>query len=498
MSRRCSRRTALKMMAATAAGASLPWLRSPSARAQSNDVPLRILFIEAGPGCRRGTFEPTVPGSFYVSADRAESSWAFRDVMAPLAPYRDRATLFQGLDMLSARADPSSPANAHIDGATHMLTGDSRYQGSSGIGNGPSIDQFIAQQLAQQGAGTKLQSFEVMATNNASANATTAMGNAYSAPGQQVPFITFVPDAWQRLFSEPLANDDQAQALLANRRSLVHTFVRGEYDRLLTKVSPEDREKLSQMRDYRSDLFRSASVVNNRAANRPAESSIMQPWSQLTEGYQKGTLANPTWKVHAELMGKLAAAALHTDTTRVVNLSLEVPPDYQVGYVGGTFGASDLHDLDHKVSGDKPQINDAGGQAVIDKSHNLMYQQVGLVLDELARLKETDGKSLLDHTVVVIVSHIADGTHDLTRLPWIVFGDAHGYLKTGQYVRFAPMEIVNNRPIPPDNRDIPYQFVGESRAHNDLFVTLANAMGIGISTFGNAQVCKGPIAQMVA
>ena len=39
---------------------------------------------------------------------------------------------------------------------------------------------------------------------------------------------------------------------------------------------------------------------------------------------------------------------------------------------------------------------------------------------------------------------------------------------------------------------------GKDPAHNDLFVTLANYMGIPITTFGNPKVCKGPLAGLTA
>jgi hypothetical protein len=35
-------------------------------------------------------------------------------------------------------------------------------------------------------------------------------------------------------------------------------------------------------------------------------------------------------------------------------------------------------------------------------------------------------------------------------------------------------------------------------AHNDLFVSLANMMDVQTSTFGNAAVCKGPLAGLAS
>lgn len=498
---RCTRRAALQLLAATAASAGLPgltWLRTPGARAQAAQVPLRILFVEAGYGCRRGTFEPNVGGSLYVASDTVETNWAFRDSMAPLSPYRDRTTLFQGLDMLSARIDPSKPANAHIHGATHMLTADDRYMGSDAIGSGPSIDQLIAQELAKASVATRLQSLGLAATDGSGEYSRTKVFDSYSAPGQKVPFITHAPDAWDHIFAEPLSGDTQAQADAAARKAYVHNFVRGQYDRLLSQVSAEDRAKLSQMRDYHNDLNKAISTLNDRAANRPAQDSILGPLSGLDEGYARGSLSNRTWKTHCEVMSKLAAAALHTDTTRVVNLSFQEAPDYEIDYTPGAYGSTTQHDLTHQVSGDKPTLTDAAAAAVIDRGHTRIYERVRFLLDELASLQETDGQSLLDHTLVLVYSHIAEGSHDLTRLPWLVIGNAHGYLKTGQYIRFRPWDYRQNKAVAPDDGAFPYQWNGQGRAHNDLFITIANAMGVGITSFGNTSISTGPIAQMLA
>ena len=138
------RRDILKLLGASSVGAMLPWLSSRSADAQASDVPLRILFLELGHGARRGTWEPTVAGPTDPASTQVVSDWSFRGPMTALAPYKDRITLFQNLDMVSVRADPSSPANAHENGGTHMLVADDRYNGTGDLGGGVSIDQLIA------------------------------------------------------------------------------------------------------------------------------------------------------------------------------------------------------------------------------------------------------------------------------------------------------------------------------------------------------------------
>ena len=130
------------------------------------------------------------------------------------------------------------------------------------------------------------------------------------------------------------------------------------------------------------------------------------------------------------------------------------------------------------------------------------YDMLAQFLGELDSLPETDGGTMLDHTLIVVHSHIAEGSHDVTRLPWLVIGDAQGALKTGQYIRFPithkddPNQI-GQLDYPQDSSSRIYNYRG--RPHNDLIVTLAQAMGVSVSTFGKSlPESKGAIAEMLA
>ena len=98
-----------------------------------------------------------------------------------------------------------------------------------------------------------------------------------------------------------------------------------------------------------------------------------------------------------------------------------------------------------------------------------MYAKVAFILDQLASLPESDGQTLLDHTLVFVYSHIGEGSHDLSRLPWMVIGDAHGYLKMGQYIRCPIFDPGSGQITTDDKGSRKWNVRG--RAHNDLFVT---------------------------
>lgn len=468
-----SRRNVLRALGASSVGAALvPWIRSPAARAAPEDVPLRIVFISADTGMLAGSWEPTGPGG--VGAP-SRFDFDLGRLMEPLAPYKERMILFENLDMVSTHSDPTGAGNAHQKGSTHALVAD--YRSGPDLGGNVSIDQYIAQQLNDPEPLTYLPSLEVCGTSYKIPGSL-----SYSGPGQQVPILRDCPEVWSRLFPFPLGDAEQ----LAQRRTSAFDFIKGEHERLLARLPAAERTKLQQHLDERHELHQRLFLQSSRAANRPPE-SIIDPYDELNVVYGSSPQERlDNFNVISELNLRLVAAGLHTDTMRVATVTLSHVPDLAMGFSSGDFGANDWHGLDHMVSGENPELSEPAARGVIEQMQLRYTEKIRFFLDHLATLEETDGSSLLDHTVVVVVSHIADGSHSVQRLPWTVIGDAHGYFRTGQVIHFDRVQ------------DPVKSWIDHGRPHNDLFVSLANAMGITTDTFGRADVCTGPIDQMRA
>jgi hypothetical protein len=501
-----NRRTILRLLSASSVGAMLPWLRTRGAAAGPEDVPRRVLFLELGHGARRSNWEPIVAGPTDPSSVQVATDWSFRGPMTALEPFRSRINLFQNLDMVSATVDPTSPANAHENGGTHSLVADDRMAGSGDLAGNVSIDQYIAAELNKDQLLTRLRSVELAAAEHSDQYATIINHHRYAQPGQKLPFISHIPDMWNYVFPEPLEADIEAAQQAIARKTSVYNYVKGDYERLIARLGTADRAKIQSMLDLRADLQQALTLLNDRAANRPPEEEILGPWGGLDEGYLKGNLDNRLWYTKVPLVGRLMGAALHTDTTRVGNLLIELPPSYEFGYTdGSSFGGvatTDWHDLTHKVSGDNPELTDQTARSINDAMEKDTYDALAAFLTMLDSLPETDGQTMLDHTLILVCSHIAEGSHDLTRLPWMVIGNAQGALKTGQYIRFPITHFQNPSQIgslsyPQDAGERIYNYRG--RPHNDLFVTLARAMGVQTDAFGrDLPESKGAISQMLA
>jgi hypothetical protein len=267
----------------------------------------------------------------------------------------------------------------------------------------------------------------------------------------------------------------------------VFDFILGHGGGLRDRLSPNDREKVQQHLDTVSDLQARLALTGRDLP--PPSRAILDPWGEIYRGYtEDDPLRHQLFHMSTDINLDLVAAALHADVTRVATVWVSDPPGYSFDYTGGMHGATDPHDLQHKVNNERePQATDPDAHATLARSHTIVQQKFADFLQRLAMRTESDGSRLLDHTLVVYCSQIANGSHELTRLPWVLAGSCQGYFNTGRYIRFprVPMDSI------PD-----WETAG--RPHNDLFVSIANAMGIDITTFGNPEACTGAIAELRA
>jgi hypothetical protein len=103
-------------------------------------------------------------------------------------------------------------------------------------------------------------------------------------------------------------------------------------------------------------------------------------------------------------------------------------------------------------------------------------QKLADLIALLKSVPEGEG-SLFDSTLILWCGQIGWGSHDLERLPWVVCGSLQGHFKTGRYLKL-PKNPRSRRGMP----------------HNDLFVSLAQAMDLSdVTTFGNPDCCNGPL-----
>ena len=91
-------------------------------------------------------------------------------------------------------------------------------------------------------------------------------------------------------------------------------------------------------------------------------------------------------------------------------------------------------------------------------------------MEKLKSIPEGDG-SMLDNTLIVwTTEHSGEAQHGRKNVPFNLFGNLGGSINSGQF----------------------FDFRNQPKAHNDVYVTVAQAMGLSdVTTFGKESVCDG-------
>lgn len=88
----------------------------------------------------------------------------------------------------------------------------------------------------------------------------------------------------------------------------------------------------------------------------------------------------------------------------------------------------------------------------------------------MKNVREPDGSSLLDNTLVLWCNELSRGAaHSTVDLPYVLAGRAGGTLDTGRFLRFGAVP------------------------HNNLLVSACNAMDVPLTTFGRKEWCTGAL-----
>lgn len=492
------------------------------ARAQTMAIPKRLVIFYGSGALRYHTADGfTGPNTWEPRAISGqprptEQQWQLAPLYSALAPYKSRMVMMRGLGMVSELGD-TAHGNAHQQGEKHALCAMPSNQAA--MPGGPSFDQFVARRLNSPTALTPFRSLEL------------AVG-AWGPEGYNLPFaesgaggaITRVTPVWDprvaydRVLGAFPTADPQAQRRQARRAGMLG-LLQQEFGGL-SKLSRADKQKLDAHQTLIRDLEQRLQLRGTQMCSRPADPRVMMN-SDSGEGgcdlacYDDRNLPlNPplrigwepqqqrNWDLTAQLHTDLAAAALACDLTRVVSLAVEYQPDQGNGFDAAArtaTNATDWHDLVHKMNITNeatPEVpafdpTSSAARAGIPIVQRMVQSELAVLtslLRKLEQIPEADGSSLLDNTVVLVCGQIGYGSHSLDNLPWYVVGGQWAW-STDRYYDYDVRTGGAKADLPTlfeqTNLDGYNYRHPRGVAHNRLFVSLANAMGVETNTFGD-------------
>ena len=438
MSMRMTRRGFLRAGAGSVLG--LPLLASPRAWGQAQ-YPRRLVVFFTPNGVN--------PETWFPAAGSTEHDWTLGPVLAPLRRFQQQLIVTSGLDLASAAV---GPGEQHQQGMGSVLTGSHLQPGAfvggdgtlAGWGDGISIDQAIAQQIGQS---TRLRSLElgVRVTGSEVRHRISYAGAANPLPPIEIPRV-----AHTLLFSELDPTDPALAARLRARRSVLDA-VHQQFAAVRQRVSAADRQKLDAHAHLVRDLERRLGAEVIASCQAPPVPALFNPSDE-------NNMARS-----AALMVDLSVAALACDQTRVITLQMSS------GANNIRFPHLNSGQDDHQLSHAGP--NDAAARSEWVRRKIWYSEQFARLLGGLEAVPEGDG-TLLDHTLVLWCSELAQGnTHSHANMPFLMAGGGAGW-SMGRYLQF------------------------DSRPHNDLLLSMAQAFGVGGNTFGDPVFNTGPIESL--
>jgi len=326
--------------------------------------------------------------------NEAGSDFALPPTLEPIAEFRDRFTVFSGLDHRA----PNGHAAWH-----NFLSGHA--PGSY------SLDQQIADAI---GGDSRFASIEI-----ATGVGEGAKSMSFTRQGVGLPTIIRPSVLYRRLFSSE-SDRERTEYLLKSGRSALDEL-RADAARLQSTLPQRDRDKL----DEYFDSFR---TVEQRIGRQLA--SLDEPVPD--PGYELPSYDPITPNLQMEagrIMYDLVVLALETESTRVASVFLDGLG--QVFSIEGEILKAGYHALSHHGN-DPAMIRDL---VAIERAHLDCFAGF---LRQLSEKKNPRGKSLLDDTVVLLGTGMGDASrHSNANLPTLVAG---GGFRHGRHLAIDPQE----------------------------------------------------------
>jgi hypothetical protein len=374
-------------------------------------------------------------------------------ILSPLAEQRARLLMLGGVSMKSAVGEQNQA------GIIAWLTGTHQDSAPNNFAAGPSVDQVVAPLLS---AGYRLPSLQLAIRWG------TGKSHGLVSP---IDIANFADDAafspipprldpqaiWQELFGgvpngEPRAWD-----------ASILDAVKERYTKLSQRLGAADRQRLDQHLSQLRELETQIPAVCESPTLE--DTSDYDPLSGLNHVSNDGSERDPVTDAAIPRVGKLMidmlVMALACDITPVASLQWS---DTEAKH---TFPWLGLNQHLHFY------MNDGGYQPeAMTRILTWYSEQHAYLLSRLEQSRTTEGRSLLDDTLVFFGSQIQHpANHSKDDMPFLLAGNGGG-LRTNRY-------LYKN---------------GES--HNNLLVSICNLCGDPRQRFGNLDDCQGPMTEL--
>lgn len=385
-----------------------------------------------------------IPQHFWPEKMGAE--FEFKRILKPLEPFRDQVMTMHGLcNQIKGDGD------GHMRGIGCLLTGIELFPGDvqggsdtpAGWSMGVSVDQYLKQQFQSNPATqTRFGSLEFGVMVPDRADTWTRM--CYAGPNQPVAPIDNPYQMFDRLYGQA-----RNQEMLAS----VLDGLSADFKKVEQQLSQEDRHLLRQhvamVRQVEEDLQLDLKM-------RQQQADVGHAIPELPPNIQEQNDNMPTLtRMQLDLMVNSFAADFSRIASFQITNSVGQPRMKWLGIEEGH------HGLSHE-----PDTNEEAYEKLIQI--NTWYcEQVAYLAKRLSETPDPGtGQSMLDNTTIVWTNELGKGnSHTRNNIPFVLVGGGLGW-KMGQAIDFGRVP------------------------HNRFLMSVAQAMGQPVESFGNPDFCK--------
>jgi hypothetical protein len=446
-----NRRDFLRILGA--AGLALPFAQGLlRGEAAAGNVAKRIIFFYFPDGVLTGELN----GGSGWHPTGSEHDFTLSDQLAPLAPHKDACVFFRGLGM------GSTDEGSHPGGAKKLLT-------ATDGGMGQSIDQHLA---ATVGASSPYHHLYLGAAATKSGTGDKCISYP-DGSGNSVSPIDNPRVAFESLFgagSMSTSGGGTSGTTVDPAKATVIDGVLGDMKRLRGELGSVEKEKLDLHADALNEMEkRIKGMTVTPGGSTPPASCGMPSIGAVDDAKILDDASFPdVLKAQIDLM----VLAMACGKTRVGTIQ----GSYHTSQVNmNRFVGTEMYNPSYDISSHTAShYTDDPGKLLPAFAAQVRWWmgRYAYLLSELASRPDPEGGgSMLDGSLVVLCSEVSDGkVHSHHDMPFVLAGGGGGTVKTGRLLQYS------------------------NESHGKLFVSLAQAMGQSIQSFGSG---NGPLAGLL-
>lgn len=382
----------------------------------------------------------TIPPAFWP--DQTGRDFRLKEIMAPLEPLRERLLILHGI-CNKVRGDGDN----HMRGMSCLLTGIELFPGNiqggsdtpAGWASGISIDQELKNFFqSREETRTRFGSLEFGIGVTDRADPWTRM--SYGGPNKPIAPISDPYQMYQKLYGQ-IKDKEALQSVLDDLQQ--------DLQKVRKLISAEDRRLL----DEHEALVRQMEKEITAAARQKLR--VGPP--ALEEGVAD---QNDNVPRLSRMQIDLLVNSFVNDMARVATLQ------YTKSVGQARMNWLQISDNHHTLSHEPDK--DEATMARLVKINKWFCGELRYLLDKLDNTPEPGGDgTLLDHTLVIWANELGKGNnHTLDNIPFVMAGSGFGF-EMGRSLKFDKVP------------------------HNRLYLSLAQAVGHQITTFGKPALCEG-------